>query len=271
MTETPDMRGQVALITGGTRGLGLAIGLALARCGAQTVLTHRWSSDDPQHVRSVFMAEGFLAPAIVEADAGNAADTERLMAHMDERFGRLDIFVSNVCVAARSEGLKSLRMRDLENVLRRSAWPLVAYGEVAEARFGRVPRVTIAVSSDGAVHFYPGYDYVAAAKSMLETLVDTQARHILARGGRIFGLSTRQVDTESMRRVFAADTVDLVLKVFGHFALDAAAVGDAAVELCSGRLDGLHGQVLFVDKGAAFIDNTISILPPILRRLTEHA
>lgn len=271
MTGVPHMRGQVALITGGTRGIGLAIGLALARCGAQTVLTHRWGSDDPGIIRAAFAVEHLLAPEIVEADVGNDADTERLMVHLDDRFGRLDIFVSNACAAARSEGLGSLRKRDLANVLKRSAWPLMAYGEAVEARFGRVPRVTIAVSSDGAAHFYPGYDYVAAAKSVLETLVGAEAPRILAGGGRIFGLSTRQVDTESMRRVFAPDTVDLVLKDFGDFSLDAPAMGDATVELCSGRLDGLHGQVLLIDKGAGFIDNTISILPPVLRRLMEHA
>ena len=46
-----------------------------------------------------------------------------------------------------------------------------AYGDAIEARFGRPPRVTLAVSSDGAAHFYPGYDYVASAKSVLEALV----------------------------------------------------------------------------------------------------
>ncbi|MBN9545297.1 MAG: SDR family oxidoreductase [Alphaproteobacteria bacterium] len=265
------MQGQVALVTGGTRGIGLAIGLALARCGVQTTLTHRWGSDDPGVVRAAFAAEHLLVPDVIEADVGDAADTERLMSSLDRRFGRLDIFVSNACVAARSEGLGSLRKRDLANVLQRSAWPLVAYNQAIEARFGRVPRVTIAVSSDGAAHFYPGYDYVAAAKSVLETLVSAEASRILANGGRIFGLSTRQVDTESMRRVFAPDTVDLVLKDFGDFSLDAPAMGDAAVELCSGRLDGLHGQVLLIDKGAGFIDNTISILPPVLRRLLEPA
>lgn len=268
MNDVPDMRGQVALVTGGTRGIGLAIALALARCGAQAVLTHRWGSDDPGHVRAAFTAEGLPAPEIFEADAGDAGGTERLMAHIGDRFGRLDIFVSNACAAARSEGLASLRKRDLANVLQRSAWPLIAYGEAAQARFGCVPRVTIAVSSDGASHFYPGYDYVAAAKAVLEALVGAQAHPILTGGGRIFGLSTRQVDTRSMRRVFTADTVDLVLGDFGHFALDAREMGDAAVELCSGRLDGLHGQVLLIDKGASFIDNTISILPPVLQRLS---
>ena len=271
MSGAPDMRGQVVLITGGTRGIGHAIGLALARCGAQTVLTHRWGSDDPFLVQAAFEAEDLLLPEIVEADAGDPGDTERLMARVEARFGRIDVFVSNACAAARSEGLASLRRRDLANVLQRSAWPLAVYGEAIEARFGRPPRTTIAVSSDGAAHFYPGYDYVAAAKSVLEALVAARAPRILAGGGRIFGLSTREVDTQSMRRVFTTGTVDLVLEEFGHFALDAPAMGDAAVELCSGRLDGLHGQVLLIDKGAAFIDNTISILPPILERLARSA
>ncbi|MDC7683742.1 SDR family oxidoreductase [Asticcacaulis sp. BYS171W] len=262
---------EVALITGGTRGIGLAIGLALARGGAQVILTHRWGSDDPQTVVNIFTAEGLLVPEIVEADVGEDGDTEALMAHIDRRFGRLDIFVSNACVAARADGLASLAPRDLTKTLQRSAWPLIAYIDSALARFGRVPRVSIGVSSDGAQHFYPGYDYVAAAKSVLEALIAAEAPRILAGGGRIFGLSTRQVDTDSMRRMFDADTINFLLDEFKDYALDARVMGDATVELCSGRLDALNGQVLFIDKGAAFLDNTISILPPLLHKLMERA
>lgn len=271
MIGAPDLGGQVVLITGGARGIGLAIGHALARCGAQAVLTYRWGSDDHDAIRTAFAAEGLLEPDIVEADVGEPDDTERLMSRIRDRLGRVDIFVSNACVAAPSTGLASMRARDLARVLQRSAWPLTAYVDAIEAAFGRVPRVTIAVSSDGAAHFYPGYDYVAAAKSVLETLVAAQAGRILAGRGRIFGLSTRQVDTVSMRRVFPARTAEMVLGDFGHFALEARDIGDAAVELCSGRLDGLHGQVLLVDKGASFIDNTMSILPQVLQRLAEPA
>jgi NAD(P)-dependent dehydrogenase (short-subunit alcohol dehydrogenase family) len=271
MIEAPDMRGQVALITGGTRGIGLAIGLALARCGAQAVLTHRWASDDPGAVCAAFALEGLLKPEIVEADVGDEDDTARLMARLGERFGRLDVFVSNACVAAPADGLASLRTRDVARVLQRSAWPLSAYLDAIEAAFGHPPRVTIAVSSDGAAHFYPGYDYVAAAKSVLESLVGAEGRRVLAAHGRIFGLSARHVDTVSMRQVFPPETAELLFRDFAHFALDAREMGEAAVELCSGRVDGLHGQVLLIDKGASFIDNTMSILPQVLRRLGAPA
>lgn len=271
MIAPPNLNGQVALVTGGTRGIGLAVGLALARCGAQTVLTHRWGSADPAAIAAVFAGEGAPAPDIVEADVGDESDTARLVARLGERLGRLDIFVSNACVAAPANGLDALRARDLARVLKRSAWPLSSYLDAIEGAFGRVPQVTIAVSSDGAAHFYPGYDYVAAAKSVLEGLVGAEARRVLAGNGRIFGLSTRHVDTVSMRQVFAPETADLLFSDFAQFALEAGEMGEAAVELCSGRLDGLHGQVLLVDKGASFIDNTMSILPQVLQRLGAPA
>ncbi|HEY0136691.1 MAG TPA: SDR family NAD(P)-dependent oxidoreductase, partial [Nannocystis sp.] len=63
-----DFTGKAVLITGGTRGIGLACGLAFARHGARVILTHRWGSADEGELRAKFAELGAPEPMIVEAD-----------------------------------------------------------------------------------------------------------------------------------------------------------------------------------------------------------
>ena len=64
-----DLRGKTALITGGTKGIGLASALALAEAGAQVSLTFKWGSADQEKVAEEFAARGALRPGFYEADA----------------------------------------------------------------------------------------------------------------------------------------------------------------------------------------------------------
>lgn len=256
-----ELQGQVALITGGTRGLGAAVGLAFARAGARVVVTHRWGSVPEAEIAAPYLAAGCAAPLVLEADVGDAADVARTVDAVAEAHGRLDLFVSNVCVAARGDGLDGLRKRDLASTLLRSAWPLPAHLDAIEARLGRLPRVTIAMSSDGAEHFYPGYDYVAMAKSALESLVSSLAPRIARGGGRVFGLRTRQVDTASFEAMFEPDVRALLLSRLRFFLVEEDEMGAAALALAGGALDGLHGEVLSADRGAGFFDSFIAVAP----------
>ena len=63
-----DFTNKAVVITGGTKGIGLASGLAFGKQGAHAYLTHRWSSADEDEVRGKFAAIGAPEPAIVEAD-----------------------------------------------------------------------------------------------------------------------------------------------------------------------------------------------------------
>ncbi len=264
----PDLRGQVALVTGGTRGLGAAVGLAFARAGAQVVVTHRWGSVPDDAVAAPYVSAGSAPPVVLDADVGVAEDVTRTVDHIADRFGRLDLFVSNVCVAARGDGLDGLRRRDLASTMQRSAWPLPAHLDAIESRLGRLPRVTIAMSSDGAEHFYPGYDYVALAKAALESLVATLAPRVGGSGGRIYGLRTRQVDTASFEAMFEPAVRAVLLSRLRYFLVDAAEMGDAALALALGELEGLHGDVLCADRGAGFFDSFVAVAP-LLRDATE--
>ncbi|MGH8997147.1 MAG: SDR family NAD(P)-dependent oxidoreductase [Acidimicrobiales bacterium] len=95
--------GKVALITGGSRGLGKAIAQRLAAEGAAVAITARTMEPDPKHLGSLqetreeILSAGGQAVAI-QADLSNPEDRERLIAEVKEQVGSPDILVNNAAV-----------------------------------------------------------------------------------------------------------------------------------------------------------------------------
>ncbi len=259
-----DFTGKTALVTGGTRGVGLAAALALGARGARCVLTHRWGSVDEAEIAAQFSAVNAPAPMIIEADAALEEDTTALMQALEGAGAAPDIFINNVCVTRRGGSLESLRRRDLASSLRYSAWPLQAYIDQIEQTFGKPPGVVIATSSDGCDHHYPSYDYVATSKAALEALTRAMAKR-LAGQSRVFVLRCRQVvGTQGYAEMFPSASQEMLNRAFAPFQIAPDAIGNAVVALCSGMLDGLHGQALNIDRGSAFMDNILTAGPMLM-------
>src|SRR5262245_9928567 len=91
-----DFSGRAVLITGGTRGIGLATGLAFGRLGADVTLTYKWGSAEDAAVIDAFARAGASPPALVQADAGHDDDGREVIERIRERHERLEVLVSNV-------------------------------------------------------------------------------------------------------------------------------------------------------------------------------
>jgi NAD(P)-dependent dehydrogenase (short-subunit alcohol dehydrogenase family) len=259
MTYQVDMAGQTALITGGTRGIGLAAGLCLGAAKAQVVLTYKWGTADLEEIQRKFDALGAPSPIIVEADVTQSEDTERLFDRISERSDGVDVFVSNVAFAQRTPTLKDYKMRSFFKTLEYSAWPMVAYTQAMGTRFGRYPRYIVGVSSDGEDRRYPGYDFVAASKGVLETFARYMAAHLQNDGTRVNVIRFGMVKTDSFAQMFG-ETFEDFLESEGlgeESFLSPDDCGRAILGLCSGLFDGMTGQVVSVDRGLAFEDNLL--------------
>ncbi|MCA9492643.1 MAG: SDR family oxidoreductase [Myxococcales bacterium] len=249
-----------ALITGGTAGVGLATGLALGRRGVRCCATYRWGSVDPDEVRARFAEAGAPEPVLVQSDCGSAEDTDALLQELVERTDGVDILVSNATSAPVVRTLDDLTLHGLQQSVRYGAWPLVALTKGLRTAFGRSPRYVVAMSSDGPDHFHPGYDAVAASKAMLETLVRYLATHLRPEGTRVNAVRSRGVPTASFQAVFGEEVERFARRhAPAHWWVPAEEVAGAVVALCSGRMDAVNGQVLVIDRGAAFADNLMRI------------
>ena len=87
------LKGKIALITGGTSGIGLATAQLFQNEGAQVIVTGR----NPDTVEDARKALGPSA-VVVRSDASNLADTDALMKIVSEKFGRLDVLFANAGV-----------------------------------------------------------------------------------------------------------------------------------------------------------------------------
>jgi NAD(P)-dependent dehydrogenase (short-subunit alcohol dehydrogenase family) len=100
MTSTNrSLQGKVALVTGGSRGIGAATALALADEGADVVISYVASAEKAQAIVRQIESKGVRALAL-KADQADAVQVEGLVKAVAERFGRLDILVNNAGVVA---------------------------------------------------------------------------------------------------------------------------------------------------------------------------
>src|SRR3990172_3658690 len=89
-----DLGGRVALVTGGSRGIGRAIALQLAKCGASVAINYNQSLHQAESVRAEVKAQGGTA-ITVQADVRVPEEAERMVQQTVESLGRLDILVNN--------------------------------------------------------------------------------------------------------------------------------------------------------------------------------
>ena len=92
-----DLEGRVAIVTGGTRGIGRAIALDLAANGADVALNYRKSVDLAAELAEVIRGKGRRA-LVVQADVASFDDAQAMVQQVLEEFGRLDILINNAGV-----------------------------------------------------------------------------------------------------------------------------------------------------------------------------
>ena len=114
MTDTKPLAGRVAVVTGGTRGIGLAIARLLADDGASVVVSGR----DPGRLESAAKELEALGASVlaVAADAAKREDADRLVEAARERFGRIDVLVNNAGIT-RDQLLVRMKDADWDTVM----------------------------------------------------------------------------------------------------------------------------------------------------------
>ncbi|HKB23615.1 MAG TPA: 3-oxoacyl-[acyl-carrier-protein] reductase [Methylomirabilota bacterium] len=174
---TPPLDGKVAIVTGGSRGIGLAIAALLAEDGAAVVVSGR-DADRLQRAVKDLEAQGRAALAVV-ADAASRAECDRLVDAARERFGRVDILVNNAGIT-RDGLLVRMKDEDWDRVLDvnlRGAFHMtraVTKAMVRQKSGGRVINITSAAGAMGNA----GQANYSAAKAGLIGFTKAAAREL---------------------------------------------------------------------------------------------
>src|SRR5580765_3389232 len=93
-----ELKGKVCLVTGGTRGIGRATVLALARAGADVLFTYQHSSEQAEEVRQLASAEGVRSKAY-QANAANSEEVQATVKAALSEFGPITVLVNNAGIS----------------------------------------------------------------------------------------------------------------------------------------------------------------------------
>ena len=110
-----ELRGNVALVTGSSRGIGRAIAVALAKAGADILVNFVRRSEEAQAVESEIRSVGQRCIS-VQADVSSAGDVERLVRSAQEELGAVDILVNNAGIS-RPQPIEQITEQDWEEVI----------------------------------------------------------------------------------------------------------------------------------------------------------
>ena len=251
------LEGKIALVTGGSRGIGRATALSLARAGADVLITYLNAPADAQEVAGEILAMG-RQTLILKTDLSNEEDAVNLVETIGEHFGRLDILVSNAAgggfkpaldvTPGNFEYAMNLNARAFM-LLMQTAAPLMARNE---ERTGRAKAIT--VSSFGAVRALPMYGAIGASKAALEALTRHFALELGHQGINVNCIRAGVVDTGAIRALPNAEELLQVRaqrSMAGGKNVGPEDVPKAALFLASELSDMVQGETLVVDGGTS--------------------
>jgi len=191
-----ELNGKVALVTGGSRGIGAAIAKALADDGADVAISYAASADKADAVVKELRKKGVRAEAF-RADQANTKEVEGLVEAVVKRFGRLDILVNNAGVFA--SGPVHDRANNLAELERLFA---VNVGGVATAVRTAAPlmpdggRIISIGSVAGDTSPWPGIADYSATKGAVAAYTRGWARDLGSRGITVNTVQPGPIDTD---------------------------------------------------------------------------
>ena len=109
------LKDKVAIVTGGTRGIGRAIALKLADQGANIVINYRNSDKEAEELKAILEEKG-VKVLTVKCDISNFEDSKNLMEKCKEVFGKIDILVKNAGIT-KDTLIMRMKEEDFDNVI----------------------------------------------------------------------------------------------------------------------------------------------------------
>jgi 3-oxoacyl-[acyl-carrier protein] reductase len=190
------LSGKVALVTGGSRGIGAAIAKALADDGADVAISYSASPDKAKQVINDLLGKGVRAHAF-KADQANAKEVETLVKSVVERFGRLDILVNNAGVFVTGQvSERSNNAADLERLFAVNVSGVAAAVRAAAPLLSDSGRIISIGSVAGNSSPWPGVADYSATKGAVAAYTRGWARDFGPRGITVNNVAPGPIDTD---------------------------------------------------------------------------
>jgi 3-oxoacyl-[acyl-carrier protein] reductase len=194
MIHPKRLQGKVALITGGSRGIGAAIALRLAREGAHVAITYSSSADRAAEVVKSVAAEGVRALSL-QADSADPVALQEAVERTARELGGLDILVNNAGIGL-FKPVEQITLEEFDRIVAINVRAVFVATQAALRHLKSGGRI-INISSTNAERMpFAGGGIYAMSKSALQGLVHGLSRDLGPRGITINNVQPGPVDTE---------------------------------------------------------------------------
>ncbi len=244
-----DLSGQVALVTGASRGLGKGIALVLAEEGANIVVNYRSSKKEAEETAEMIRSLGREALPI-QADVSNAEDVAKMFIEIQSCFQKIDILVNNAGTT-QAKDIFEINEQDWDFILDTNMKSCYlcskeAFKMMKHRKRGRIINISSVVGEQGALY---GHVHYATTKSGMLGFTKT-----LARTGAPFGITVNAIapgiiETELLIQTHGREKVDQLSKQVPLGLGTPRDVGCAAAFLCGEGARYITGATIDVNGG----------------------
>jgi 3-oxoacyl-[acyl-carrier protein] reductase len=241
------LSGKVAIVTGGSRGIGAAIARRLAGEGAQVALFYRSNAEAADATVRAIEAAGGQAAAF-KADVADEVAVRLAVREVATRFGRVDALVNNAGIFE-AEPVGEISRESFHRQFAVNAWSVLASTQAALEHFPAAGGAIVNVSSSLAVRPEPQTVSYSASKAAVDSLTLGCAIELGARGIRVNAVAPAITRTDMTADIPAEQLREETrLTPLGRLA-EPGDIADVVAFLCSDDARWITGRSLLVDGG----------------------
>lgn len=241
---------QTVIVTGGSRGIGRAVAVRLAKDGMNLVINYRGNSAAAEETKRLCRELG-AEVLLVQGDVSRAEDCEKLAAQAKEAFGRVDVLVNNAGIT-RDGLLARMTEEDFRAVLDVNLvgpWNMMkAVNRIMmKQRYGRIVNLSSVTGLMGNM----GQTNYAAAKAGILGMTKSYAREVASRGITVNAVAPGFIDTDMTEAMPEGAKDKIVTGIPMGRTGKPEDVAEAVAFLASEQAGYITGEVLRVDGGMA--------------------
>ncbi|BCJ97786.1 3-oxoacyl-[acyl-carrier-protein] reductase [Anaerocolumna chitinilytica] len=242
------LEGKIALVTGGSRGIGRAIALALAESGATVIINYNGSEEAARQTAEEIKEKGGEA-VLLKGNISVSADVENMFAFILKEYKRLDILVNNAGIT-RDNLILKMSDEEFDQVIDTNLKGVFyclkqASRVMLKQRYGKI----VNISSISGIHGNPGQVNYSAAKAGVIGMTKTLAKELASRGINVNAVAPGYINTDmtvNLKEEIKSKALEVIpLKRFG----EGSDIAEAVLFLASDKASYITGQVLSVDGG----------------------
>ena len=249
---TTPLHGKVAFVTGGTRGTGRAISLALANSGADLAIGYFRNGKEALKTERAIQSIGVRCIRL-KGHLGDPKQISSMFQTIREEFGTLDILINNAASGVNRSGIE-LNENHFDwtlNINLKGPWLSIKEAVPLMKPGGSIINVT----SLGSQRVLPNYTSIGISKAGLEALTRYMAIELAPRGINVNAISPGYVNTNALHHFPNEEQMvrDAKVSTPNKQVLTAEDIGKVALFLASNDASMIRGQVIVVDGGMSLI------------------